>query len=133
MEDYKTIALDFLRLLGKCSADLMDIVTDDFKWVVEGGTPALCPLKKVKDRKKTEESLIGLKSLLPDLHFDVVSVTCEENRVAVEARSVSTVTNNNQHSQIYSNSYFILFFFRDDKIYEIHEYCDTYYANAVLS
>ena len=51
----------------------------------------------------------------------IVSATADEDRVSVESKGDSTLTNGRK----YDNTYHFMFVFRDGKIFQIREYNDT--------
>jgi len=59
------------------------------------------------------------------MEFDILTVTAEGNRVAIEAESRATLAN----GKPYHNQYVFFFYFDDEgKITEFREYWDTLYA-----
>lgn len=62
------------------------------------------------------------------LRFEIVNMTAEENRVAVEA------TSSGMHisGKLYENEYHFLFTFKDGKLLELKEYMDTERVTDVL-
>jgi ketosteroid isomerase-like protein len=59
----------------------------------------------------------------------IISFTAEEDRVACEAESSTTLFN----GQPYANQYYFLFHLREGKIYKLKEYLDTKYTDATLA
>ncbi len=71
----------------------------------------------------------GIFENFPDgLVFNILSMTAEENRVAVEA------TSSGKHisGKHYANEYHFLFTFKDGKLLELKEYMDTEKVTDVL-
>jgi len=71
----------------------------------------------------------GILQAFPEgVVFTITGITCEGERVAVEAES-DGIHVSGQH---YRNSYHFLFEFRDGKILVLKEYMDTEMATAIL-
>lgn len=67
--------------------------------------------------------------LINPLEQEEVGVTCEGERVAVEARARTVLANGN----IYNNIYHFLFIVRGGRIVEAKEYCNTRAIDAFIS
>jgi ketosteroid isomerase-like protein len=71
----------------------------------------------------------GLFAAFPDgLHFEVLNITAEEDRVAVEATSLGKHVS----GKTYANHYHFLFHLRDGRIAVMKEFMDTEHATDVL-
>ena len=71
----------------------------------------------------------GLFDACPDgLHFEILHVTAEDDRVAVEATSRGLHVS----GKLYANHYHFLFHLRDGKIAVMKEFMDTEHATEVL-
>ena len=71
----------------------------------------------------------GLFEAFPaGLHFEILNITAEDDRVAVEA------TSRGQHvsGKLYANHYHFLFHLRDGKIAVMKEFMDAEHATEVL-
>jgi ketosteroid isomerase-like protein len=62
------------------------------------------------------------------VEFEILTVTAQDDRVAVEACSSATMVD----GRPYENIYHFLFWFRDGRIASAHEYMDTKYADEAL-
>jgi ketosteroid isomerase-like protein len=62
------------------------------------------------------------------IEFKILNLTAEDNRVACEAEGYSTMIDGRD----YNNHYHFLMFFRDGKLFKMHEYLDTKLADEVL-
>ncbi len=76
----------------------------------------------------TETALLAEKAIskFPNgIKFNLITLTAEGNRVAIEAESEAVMANNKP----YNNQYVFFFYFDDNgKITEFREYWDTLYA-----
>jgi ketosteroid isomerase-like protein len=71
----------------------------------------------------------GLFEAFPEgLHFEILNMTAEEDRVAVEATSRGL----HASGKLYANHYHFLFHLRDGKIAVMKEFMDTELATEVL-
>ena len=71
----------------------------------------------------------GLFEAFPEgLHFAILNMTAEEDRVAVEATSRGMHVS----GKLYANHYHFLFHLRDGKIAVMKEFMDTEHATEVL-
>jgi ketosteroid isomerase-like protein len=60
------------------------------------------------------------------VEFEIVGITANEERVAIEANSLATLANGGT----YANLYHFLLEFRAGRVYRVREYTDTAYMNA---
>lgn len=75
------------------------------------------------------ELVAGLKDSMEDgLHFDILTLTEEGDRVVCEAAGTSRL----KGGPAYDNEYVFVITFRDGKICEVHEYFDTVLADATV-
>ncbi len=83
----------------------------------------------VSDRDQIAVFAGGIFDVFPQgLHFSVINMTAEGDRVAVEAQSEGEHIS----GKIYSNQYHFLFQFRDGKLLKLKEYMDTEQVTDVL-
>lgn len=83
----------------------------------------------VYTKEQIEAAAGGIYEAFPEgLRFDILGITAEGDRVAVEA------TSDGQHisGQTYSNHYHFLFELRDGKILRLKEFMDTERATDIL-
>jgi ketosteroid isomerase-like protein len=123
IEENKRMAVEHFHLMGdgpKRSLAL-DMMTDDATWWIPGvGTlskPQLADSFAQSD--KLFKGAIGVK---------ILGVTAEGNRVAVESEGDAAVINGKR----YNDRYHSLVIFRDGRICEVREYCDTKYVADTL-
>jgi ketosteroid isomerase-like protein len=140
LADAKRIALSFVRAFNESDlAAMQDLLADDFVWhkaiTSEGETeprPFLSdelrgrpsPIPPYRDR---EEALRMLEQLFAEsstnpFSYRVVSVTAEDDRVAVEMEGEGR---NPMNGRAYRNIYFVLMRVRDGKLTLFKEYQDT--------
>lgn len=80
-------------------------------------------------KAQIEAAAGGIFDVFPNgIRFDILAMTAEGERVAVEA------TSEGEHvsGQTYSNDYHFLFEFRDGKLLQLKEYMDTERVTDVL-
>jgi ketosteroid isomerase-like protein len=110
VESNKKTVLHFIKEMagGRIDADLL---TDDASWWVPGGGDL--------SRAQFLEIVERFKSLADGpTKMDIVAVTAEEDRVAVEANGRATL----KDGRIYANTYHFLFYLRDGKIRHAREH-----------
>ena len=91
-------------------------LADDATWWTSMGT---------KTKPEMLEVAAGLASVLAvPIQFEIDTVTAEDDRVAIEARSKADLKNGRR----YANKYHFLLRVRDGKIVEVREHCDTHHA-----
>jgi ketosteroid isomerase-like protein len=112
-----------LRMMASMQAGGLDesLLTDDVSWWVPGrGTVTKAEFK---------DMAAGFRAMLAGpFALNVLGITADGDRVAVEAESLGKLTN----GKTYNNTYHFLFLFRDGKIYQAKEYNDSAHAAAVF-
>ena len=127
-EKTTTTALRLLQAIGEHDTPTVrTLVTDAATWWVLGfGAP-----EKASDRGPFVDWLpdILAKTFAGPLRFQILGVTSQGDRVAVEARSEGRLTN----GKAYANQYHFLFTFAGDKVNAVREYNDTAYMREQLA
>jgi ketosteroid isomerase-like protein len=112
-QENKAAALKLMRSFGSSKFEASLIADDATFWSARAGT-----------RTKTEFiAMLGkMRPLIAkSVTMTIVSATADEDRVSVESKGDSTLTNGRK----YDNTYHFMFVFRDGKIVQIREYNDT--------
>lgn len=116
-DNNRQVAIKFLSSVASGHADLSGVTLDAVWWVL--GRRDM-PLR---------EFVGGLsKSFRLPGRIEVVAVTAEGDRVALEAESFFDTTS----GKSYHNRYHFVIEFRDGFIFRVKEYCDTAYVNAIF-
>jgi len=80
---------------------------------------------KARTQPEMAEMVAQLKDVFAGpLTMEILNITAEEDRVAVEAQSSADLTNGRH----YRNSYVFLFFLENGKVTRIREHADTFRA-----
>jgi ketosteroid isomerase-like protein len=127
IETNKDIVRNFLNAL--CTGDLATLkplMTDDIE-AVAMGTSAISGSRRHADI----ENVVSLFPILTQsgLNPRIISMTAEEDRVAVEWEGNAILSNGAQ----YNNHYFMIFFLRGGKVCKFREYFCTKLAEEVLA
>lgn len=123
----KDIARSFLDALGVGDVEAVKgLITDDIVAVCTGtsllsGTRGYAEIVGAAD--------IFTKITKSGLRFEILTMTAEEDRVAVEAQGHSELVT----GAAYNNQYHFLFHVRDGRICMLKEYIDTKLADEVLA
>lgn len=125
-ETNKEIAREFMSVLTKADAEALDrLYAPDFELWTAGSLP-------FSGRKSRVEAMANAPQVLgmfPDgLEFELVAMTAEGERVAIEAVSRGT----HASGKPYANHYHFLMRIRDGQIVEFKEYMDTEHAREVF-
>ncbi len=121
----KLLVEDFFKALSEGDPEYMDYYTDEtILWTAGdnaiGGTRTKAEIKEFAD---------GVLSTFPNgIKFNIVSMTAEDDRVAVEVRGEAMHASGKE----YNNQYHFLIKIKDQKILELREYMDTQLAAKVL-
>jgi ketosteroid isomerase-like protein len=125
MTDNKALVARFFELLS--SGDVDDaflLVAEDAEWTIpESLSPAPVHRDAVRERAKVMHELSR-----GSFRQWVVSMTAEDDRVAVEARSSASFASGAE----YRNRYHFLFVVRDGRIAGVRAYSDTWHVKEVL-
>lgn len=106
-------------------ADMLAVFHDDASWIVPGSSS----LSGQFTRDMFAAGSASLFSSFPDgLHFEIIDLMAERDRVAAEVMSRGVHITN----MPYRNHYHFLFILRDDKIVKALEFMDTKHAADVL-
>src|SRR5262245_47909996 len=126
MEDNKAIAIRWLEAVGSGDIETFKgLVTDDVIHEVMGTSA----LSGTRDLDALIELAGGLFQATKDgLHFEILDVTTEDDRVAVHFEGSSELLNGGA----YNNTYHLLFRLREGKVCRVWEYTDTKYLDEVL-
>ena len=126
IEENKLAVTAFLEAMNRGDTEaLLDAYAEDgYVWTM-GNTLISGKYDKVQIKAFAD----GVFEAFPEgLSFRVISMTAEEDRVAVEA-----VSDGKHASGVkYSNNYHFLFTLRDGKVASLKEYMDTELATDVL-
>ena len=125
-EANKALAATFLKVL--CVGDvegLKPLMTDDIVAYAMGSA-------NISGARRYDD-IVAVASAFPvvtksGLNPNILSVTAEGDRVAIEWEGHCTLANGAQ----YDNQYVMVFFVRDDKVYQLKEYFCTKLADEVL-
>jgi uncharacterized protein len=135
LEDNKALARAFCETYSRGDWGAMaDLMTDDWRWKAVTSQRRQSP--SLKDapvlnadpgygKAETLEIYAMAKGNAVDESFDLtpVSLTAEDDRVAVEARSLAV---NKANGRVYDNCYHLLFVCCDGRLAELREYQDTF-------
>ena len=121
IEENKKIILDYLYKSAAGDYETVSaLVADDARlWM--GGLGLV-------SKEEMLATWVGTRKLKVKYDLDILNVTAEADRVAVEWAADTLGVNGIR----YSNVYHILFFVRDGRIVGMHEHCDTAYLNYVI-
>jgi len=126
VEANKQLARDFMAALSRADTDwVLDHYADDMVLWTAGSLP----FSGVHTRDEIRPLMDGILGAFPDgLTFSVETLTAEQDRVAIEARSRGVHVSGKR----YENRYHFLVRIRGGKIVEVKEYLDTQHAREVL-
>ena len=114
MNSNTDIALEYIkRSSSKDLEGALSLASDDLKFQTPNGD--------VIDKRIMRKMLPAFHARMISTKIDIVGMTSEGERVAIEARGSSPLTN----GKTYNNIYHFLFIIRDGKIVQFNEYCDT--------
>jgi ketosteroid isomerase-like protein len=122
----KQLAEQLLDALSRADAEtIAKLYADDFQlW-----TAGKLPFSGTKDRATALEGIPQVLGMFPGgLRFEIVAMTAEGERVAIEAVSHGT----HASGAPYSNQYHFLMRARGGRILEFKEYMDTEHAREVF-
>ncbi len=123
----KVLAERFLNALGVGdTATLEEVLHPEFEAIAKGqaGISGSRNRDLVMDTSSKFFPVVTKSGLNPK----IVSMTEEEDRVAVEWEAHCTLVN----GEPYNNHYTFVFYYRDGQILKIHEYFDTKLTDTVL-
>jgi ketosteroid isomerase-like protein len=122
----KRVVLEWLRAGSSGDVDAVASVTaDELVYTVKG--TAL--ISGERDKAGLLEVVAMIAQFVNGrLVLENMLLTAEEDRVSVEATGRSELVD----GRPYNNIYHMLFFVRDGKVRELHEYIDTKYADETL-
>lgn len=114
MNSNTDIALEYLkRSSSKDLEGALSLASDDLKFQT--------PTGDVIDKRIMRKMLPAFHARMVSTKMDIIATTSEGERVAIEARGSSPLTN----GKTYNNIYHFLFVIRDGKIVQFNEYCNT--------
>jgi len=121
-------AKKYIKAIGQLDVEgCIGLMSDDaIYWVP--GKPELFPAAGEKTIPEFRQFLAAAKDWHGPLTHDIVGITADEDRVAIEATSDGMTTKGKR----YNNTYHLLFQFKDGKISKICEYTDTLYVKDVF-
>ncbi|MET0659542.1 MAG: nuclear transport factor 2 family protein [Steroidobacteraceae bacterium] len=121
----KQLALTFLDhcFKGNMEAAVAMLAPGAIWWVL--GDPQKVRVSGTRQLEQITKFLKNIKRGFPEgLQAEILGVTAEGERVAIEASSTARMSN----GQSYSNRYHFLIKVRDGRVLEMREYLDTYLA-----
>ena len=124
--DNREIAREFFSAIsGADVAKLGELYAEDFElW-----TAGTLPFSGTKNRAEALEGMAMVGAAFPGgLEFTIVAMTCEGERIAIEAESDGVAASGSP----YHNQYHFLMEVRDGKIRRFKEYMDTMHAHEVM-
>lgn len=125
-ENNKQVALRWLKAVGDGDqAAFRDCITADFVYQLMGTSL----LAGERDTVEVLELARTLNSAMKNgSKFTILNVTAEESRVSVEFEGVGELLS----GAVYTNSYHLLFIFRDGRISRVKEYTDSKLIDKML-
>jgi len=122
----KQVVQTFLIALGQGDRDTVDsLLTEDCIAVCTGTSI----VSRTRDRREIVRTADYFRRTMKDgVRFEILTMTAEDDRVAVESEGFSELSN----GVLYNNQYHFLFFLRDGKIHKLKEYMDTKLADEVM-
>lgn len=127
-EENKVIVADFFATFSKGDVSgVIERMHDDGSWWVSG---AIDGMSGTYPKAELAGLLDGARALYREgaLRITPTTMTAEEDRVAVEAKSFATMGD----GRIYANSYHFLVTLRDGKVALVREYMDTIHARETF-
>jgi len=128
LEANKHLARKYIQMLNAADGDgFADMFVEDGAIIVQSPTMGLHVTRGGEAIRKLVKHL---RKIFPEtgLRITVDEMTAEENRVAVTAHSDAVHVS----GKAYSNRYHFLFYFKDGKVTECHEYLDSMLVNNVF-
>jgi ketosteroid isomerase-like protein len=116
-EKNREVAIRFITTMGEHGGIDEKLITDDFEWWASyhHGVMNCAQIK----------AMVKSLTLMPRLpEMNVIGVTADGDRVAIEAAGKCTLAD----GRPYNNSYHFVVLFRDGKVRMVREYCDTQLA-----
>lgn len=122
MTDNKAIIRSFFDALQSqgLGVAVQKYGTPDFVWWAAG-------LGEVQEKADQIGSIVGQQLDANGMRLEMLNMTSEGNRVAVEAEAFATLKSGVK----YNNHYHFLFFLHDGKVRKMKEYHDTQHAAEV--
>lgn len=123
IEAKKQYAIDFFHLMGdgRTRHQAIAMMAPDASWWIPGiGT---WTTQQLADGMAAAD-----KCFVGRVTANILGVTAEGDRVAVESTSQADIVN----GTVYNNRYHCLVLFKGGVIQEVREYCDTKYAADML-
>ena len=126
VEENKQLTREFFEAMQRGDADaIADTYADDGRVVTMGNTL----ISGSRGKEEIRGFAGGVLEAFPEgLVFNVLNMTAEDDRVAVEATSTGT----HASGQAYNNHYHFLLTWRDGQLLELKEFMDTEHATDVL-
>ena len=125
-EENKALARRMIEALSNADVGFIERnYAEDFRIWVTGSLP----FSGEGDKAGAVAGMPAVLDLFPEgLHFEIVGLTAEGDRVAIEARSEGVTARGHRFQQ----EYHFLMRVRDGQIVEWREYMDTEHARKVL-
>ena len=125
-EENKALARRMIEALSNADVEFVkENYAEDFRIWVSGSLP----FSGTGDKASAVAGMPAVLGLFPQgLRFEIVAMTAEGDRVAIEARSAGKTAGGG----VYRQEYHFLMRVRDGKIVEWKEYMDTEHARKVL-
>lgn len=126
LEENKQLTTRFFDALQRGDADeIANTYCEDGRVITMGNTM----ISGSRGKEETRTFAAGVLDAFPEgLKFSILTMTAEDDRVAVEATSEGL----HASGQVYRNHYHFLFTWRDGLLLELKEFLDTEVVTEVL-
>ena len=125
MKENKQIAIKFFEALSSGAETYLDFYNDD-SIIWTAGTNAI---SGSRTKKEIIDFAQGILAAFPNgIIFNIMSITAENERVAVEVQGEAI----HASGEPYNNQYHFLLRIKNGKIVELKEYMDTQLAVKIL-
>ncbi|WP_068072423.1 nuclear transport factor 2 family protein [Novosphingobium lentum] len=128
IEQNKDVVRRYFDAVNSTQPDrVMALLADDFHFKAMLREPDW--LGGEMGREKFSSAMVAMSDLMTSpIQMQIVSMTAEDDRVAVEATSYGPM----KAGPAYANSYHFVFRVRDEKIFEVLEYSCSYHAAQIF-
>lgn len=127
-QENKEIVLKACQYLSERNLPaLFDMIHEDGSWSVPYRSDRF-QFGGFRDKAGVCELLTGFLGGFQEFSFTVTSITAEDDRVAIEAKSQGV----GPGTARYENVYIIIFFLKDGKLHTVREFFDPFQALAYV-
>ena len=124
-QENKKIAIKFFESLRAGTEDYLNFYTDESVIWTAGDNA----IGGTRSKREIAEFAQGILAAFPNgITFNIIGITAEDDRVAVEANGSAMHVS----GQEYNNKYHFLLIIKDGKIMKLKEYMDTQLAAKIL-